>query len=243
MVVTNIKYASVYPENSAVTLQISTTPCGDLAQYDVVRNRYLLVAPMNLTIESTVFQYSAGVPMADREAVLPFASGDINNYPFEVFESNVFQVTASNGTSRIGVEVRLTVSSQNFTSNVEELLDISDAGDGTVVSVKVVVQRSFATKAVSIFVMFAMWLLSGFAIALAVTPWILHQKVESPAIIFVLALLFSLPQIRNVQPGVPAVGCTSDVVSFFWSMVLASVSAALLMLSYIYHSSKLLKLD
>ena len=51
-------------------------------------------------------------------------------------------------------------------------------------------------------------------------------------IVCVTGILFSLPMIRDAQPGIPAIGCTADVVSLMWNIAL--VSSASLMLFYRY---------
>jgi hypothetical protein len=59
---------------------------------------------------------------------LPFRVGDVNNYPFEGFRTNVFQVRAmrySNGSSiPAPVEARLNLEDETFTSSVQELIDL-----------------------------------------------------------------------------------------------------------------------
>jgi hypothetical protein len=45
--------------------------------------------------------------------------------------------------------------------------------------------------------------------------------------------LFAIPQLRNVQPGIPSIGCAADTLSFFWCMALIAFSLLLLMWNYI----------
>jgi len=40
-----------------------------------------------------------------------------------------------------------------------------------------------------------------------------------------VALIFALPALRNVQPGVPQVGAYCDVVGFFWNVGLVAMAA------------------
>lgn len=37
---------------------------------------------------------------------------------------------------------------------------------------------------------------------------------------FMTAMLFAFPALRNVQPGVPAIGALSDFIAFFWTELL-----------------------
>jgi hypothetical protein len=40
-----------------------------------------------------------------------------------------------------------------------------------------------------------------------------------------LSLIFGLPALRNVQPGVPPVGAFSDYIIFIWAELIVAVSA------------------
>ena len=46
-------------------------------------------------------------------------------------------------------------------------------------------------------------------------------------------MLFALPAVRNVQPGSPPIGCTSDFMAFFWALALVSSASLILILNYI----------
>jgi hypothetical protein len=51
-----------------------------------------------------------------------------------------------------------------------------------------------------------------------------------------VALIFGLPALRNIQPGVPAVGALSDYMSFIWAEVMVSTSAIALTWTWIIRS-------
>jgi hypothetical protein len=78
-----------------------------------------------------------------------------------------------------------------------------------------------------------MWVLSLLILALAASIYLRDRKVEPPTIAFVTGMLFALPAVRNVQPGVPGIGSTADVVGFFWNMMMVALAAALLLVNYI----------
>jgi hypothetical protein len=42
-------------------------------------------------------------------------------------------------------------------------------------------------------------------------------------------MLFALPAIRNIMPGSPPIGCTADVVGFFWNIAIISTAAIMLL--------------
>jgi len=78
-----------------------------------------------------------------------------------------------------------------------------------------------------------MWLLSITTFMLALTLCIRDRSVEPPTIVVATGLLFALPAIRNVQPGIPPIGCTADTVSLFWNVALTAAAAMLLLCNYI----------
>jgi hypothetical protein len=53
-----------------------------------------------------------------------------------------------------------------------------------------------------------------------------------------VALIFGLPALRNIQPGVPAVGGFSDYLSFIWAEMMVSISAIALAWIWIVRSKK-----
>jgi hypothetical protein len=53
-----------------------------------------------------------------------------------------------------------------------------------------------------------------------------------------VALIFGLPALRNIQPGVPAVGGFSDYLSFIWAEMMVSISASALAWTWIVRSKK-----
>jgi hypothetical protein len=48
-----------------------------------------------------------------------------------------------------------------------------------------------------------------------------------------LTLIFSLPALRNIQPGVPPIGALADYVSFIWAEAFVAVSAIIVMWTWL----------
>ncbi|NKB17610.1 MAG: DUF4436 family protein [Pseudanabaena sp. CRU_2_10] len=42
------------------------------------------------------------------------------------------------------------------------------------------------------------------------------------------ALLFALPAVRNIQPGIPPVGTLTDFLSFFWAEALIATAVVIM---------------
>ncbi|KAJ3106969.1 hypothetical protein HDU97_005250 [Phlyctochytrium planicorne] len=311
LLIVRLDITSVDPVGSSMRVQMGVEGCGDFLEgqggavdggddggggYDgaIVGNGRSLGVPVDIAFDTFRMHINPFTPIPSQDLTLTFASGDVNNYPFDRYQSNFIRIAATTtelpkslqgilgpnttataierrqaapvettsvsvpkglnqtvlqqqqeeklrdlGVGRVPMAVFVDAALLTYTITVPENVDITEKGDGTIVSVQIDVRRSFVTRLFSLFVMAVMWLLSVVTLGLALTPWMVWKKVEPPAIGFGLALLFALPAIRNAQPGIPPIGCTSDVVSFFWSMMLAASAASIMMLSYIVFSNRL----
>ncbi len=70
------------------------------------------------------------------------------------------------------------------------------------------------------------------ALAISVLAMVLRNTAENGEFGLVLltisiALIFGLPALRNVQPGVPPVGAFSDYITFIWAELIVAVSAVI----------------
>jgi hypothetical protein len=53
-----------------------------------------------------------------------------------------------------------------------------------------------------------------------------------------ITLIFGLPALRNVQPGVPPVGAFGDYVSFIWAEIIVGLSAIIIIWTWLLRSHK-----
>jgi hypothetical protein len=53
-----------------------------------------------------------------------------------------------------------------------------------------------------------------------------------------ISLIFGLPALRNVQPGVPPVGVIGDYLSFLWAENIVGISAVMIMLTWLRRSRR-----
>ncbi|KAJ3268447.1 hypothetical protein HDV01_002749 [Terramyces sp. JEL0728] len=109
----------------------------------------------------------------------------------------------------------------------------------------ITLKRTVITILFSIFLYLIMWVLSGAAFLVTLSIWTRGRKVEPPTIAAVGAILFALPNIRNAQPGAPAVGCNADILAFFPCMLLVTASVAMGLLNYftVYKAEKKVTLE
>ncbi len=91
---------------------------------------------------------------------------------------------------------------------------------------------------VSVFVMILMFIL-----AISVVAMVLHVNASAGEMNLLplslcVTLIFGLPALRNIQPGVPPVGGFNDYLSFIWAEMMVSISAIALAWTWIVRSQK-----
>lgn len=56
------------------------------------------------------------------------------------------------------------------------------------------------------------------------------------------SLLFAIPKFREIQPGIPGVGCLIDIVGFNWNISMIAVSGVVLLILYVHDMEKRVKM-
>jgi hypothetical protein len=82
-----------------------------------------------------------------------------------------------------------------------------------------------------------------FVLAISIVGMVFHVTASPGEINLIplslcVALIFGLPALRNIQPGVPPVGGFSDYLSFIWAEMMVSISAIALAWIWIVRSKK-----
>lgn len=99
-----------------------------------------------------------------------------------------------------------------------------DTGWDNSVNVHWEAHRTDSTKFFSLFVVVLMWLVSLGALVIGVNFALsksLSLSYDVPALLFVL--LFALPFVREVQPGIPPLGISIDLMGFYFNMILIAL--------------------
>jgi len=122
------------------------------------------------------------------------------------------------------------------------LVDSSFQGlsdDGSRVKVTLTVRRSATSKAFAAIIFLVMWALSLSIFIAAMSVWFREKTVELGVIAMSTGLLFALPNVRNSQPGIPPIaGTTSDMIGFFWNVMLVAISAISLLMNWIIKTGR-----
>jgi hypothetical protein len=190
---------------------------------------------MNVVLGSKLITFRPFVPMASQPFDIPVDTGNVNRYPFDAFSSKfiLYANTAEVGQPQTNVEVAFAIvgAIQAWRTDIKvvpQAITGSQFIEVTVTSV-----RSFTVQFFSLFIVCCMWILSFSIFTLATTLWFRDRAVEPPTIGLCASLLFAMPAIRSTQPNIPPIGCTVDLIGFFWNMFLVLVSTCLLMANYV----------
>ena len=89
---------------------------------------------------------------------------------------------------------------------------------------------------VSLIVMVMMAVLSMSLLAMAIQAAMTAEKTELLPLAASISLIFGLPALRNIQPGVPPVGALVDYVTFIWAELIVAVSAVIIVWTWLLRS-------
>jgi hypothetical protein len=190
------------------------------------------------------------------EAVFPL-NGELNKYPFDHYgatlwllmttpagttKPRIMDVPASSGTEEpqgehleVGTStlqqslpVPLTISLSASTPGIKFEGKVSRETSLKVTGIDLRIRRADNVIAVSILVMMLMSGLAMSLLAMVFNATRAGPKVDLVPLSVSISLIFGLPALRNVQPGVPPVGAFGDYVSFIWAEIIVGVSAIII---------------
>ncbi|KAJ7689967.1 hypothetical protein B0H17DRAFT_599960 [Mycena rosella] len=229
---------------------------------DLVDETQALIAPavpVRLLLQSVTSNFAANTIMPSTTGT-ERTDGDVNRYPFDVFtvDYTIYAFT-SPGNGSYGAPLPMTVIStgsiQGF--KIDTTVTGQDPFDGSAVLVHVEIRRSPITQAFSIIVILGPvptpFIPAGLPLTrtrsdvvperaiftAAMSVYFRERKAELPLIALSTALLFALPNVRNSQPGIPATaGTISDMVGFFWNLLLVATSAISLLANFVVKNGR-----
>ncbi|KAJ3113846.1 hypothetical protein HDU96_002843 [Phlyctochytrium bullatum] len=240
LVVTGIDVTS-----NSFKVSVRPVPCGDFAARDeeneLIGDGQNLIPSYNVSlyIASKVATLEADKSVPQIEYVFPFYTGSPNNYPFDRYTLPNIWIGANyeNQTSGKFEQAEVAVAMDSLVSGFQlKTSNVAPIAKFKSVTVDIEFRRARLTLVFSVFVMTIMWMLALLGITFTALLLAYGRKSEPPVIAFSVAMLFALPGVRNTQPGAPPVGCTSDLISFFWVMMIIALNVGLLIFNFIYRS-------
>ncbi|KAI9498102.1 hypothetical protein BDB00DRAFT_950529 [Zychaea mexicana] len=184
---------------------------------------------------STLASYHIGAGDANNpiNAMFSYHLGDNIDYPFDHY-SGTFEVYASyaNDTAHtIPITFHLKASLTSFAFK-PTLVD-PEPNESDRVSLQIETGRSPTTVGFSIFTCVLMWALSLVLTLFAYQVIIQRRKVDAHACMVGVSMLFAMPALRSAQPGAPEIGCTSDILSFYWNMAIIAIDSIAIIICWV----------
>ena len=262
-VVISVLVTGVNPATQELTVQISFRPQGALAQDEVTPAVDLKLLTNNVRNQQQ-FDFPKGKRMNRIEAVFPL-NGELNKYPFDHYGTTLwFLITTPTrkaqpqmakipegaeqptprgdqlavGTTDLqqSTTVPLTISLSASTPGIKFEGSVSRESSRKVTGIELKIRRADSVIAVSFLLMMLMSGLALSLLAMVVKVTTSSPKLDLVPLSFSISLIFGLPALRNVQPGVPPVGAFGDYVSFIWAEISVGLSAIVIIWTWLLHS-------
>jgi Domain of unknown function (DUF4436) len=196
-------------------------------------------------------------------AVFPL-NGDLNRYPFDHYETTLWilmttpagkkQPQTSNipesaedqalqravGTNALqqSTAVPLTITLAASTPGLKFDGNVSHESSLKVTGIGLKIRRADNVIAVSILLMILMGSLSVSLLAMVFKATTSGPRVDLVPLSISISLIFGLPALRNVQPGVPPVGAFGDYVSFIWAEIIVGLSAIIIIWTWLLRAGE-----
>jgi hypothetical protein len=107
-----------------------------------------------------------------------------------------------------------------------------------VTGIELQIRRADNVIAVSILLMTLMIGLAMSLLGMVLKAMKTGSKVDLVPLSISISLIFGLPALRNVQPGVPPVGAFGDYLSFIWAEIIVGMAAIILIWTWLLRSDK-----
>lgn len=262
-VAVSVLITAVSPSTQELTAQISFRPQGALAQDEVTPAVNLKLLTNNVRSQQE-FNFPKGTRMNRIEAVFPL-NGELNRYPFDQYETTLWllmttpsrkkQPVSSNipegaeeqapqgdqlavGTNALqqSTTVPLAITLSASTPGLKFVGNISRENSLKVPGIGLKISRADSAITVSVFLMMLMAGLALSLLAIVFRAMTSGRKVDLVPLSVTISLIFGLPALRNVQPGVPPVGALGDYVSFIWAEIIVGLSAIVIIWTWLLRS-------
>ncbi|KAJ3305495.1 hypothetical protein HDV03_001361 [Kappamyces sp. JEL0829] len=241
-------------EFNGVSIMANVTAIDPLSQMCRVRFLFIPVGswaksgPADLTLSKpALFVAGSSRTLLTPEMLMPaievnfdLSDGNPVYYPFDsyscefvlgLYDTNSTAFSTSATLSGIPLAVGLIGGKQSW-SAVSDVLDL----DRTHLYVSLTFFRSWMTKLYSTFIVSAMWVLTACLLKITWDIWWEDRVAESATMRLGVRFLFAFPALRYAQPGLPVMGCTEDVASFFWCILFAAVCSILLLSNFMRYN-------
>ena len=203
---------------NTATIRLSFVPHGSYAAAPDVLARPLLVAT-NSTTGARDRTVAAGRAVIPEEVTIDL-EGDVSDYPIDRYTGRL-DVDVSDGAgtpSNPGPAVPIQLAVKDALRGLDAYPALDPASKDGDVSVALTIVRSRTTLAFAAFIMFASALVTVVVLLVVSLMILQRRRFEFGMLGWIAGLLFALPAVRNVMPGIPSVGALSDYIVLFWAL-------------------------
>ena len=167
-------------------------------------------------------------------------NGRVSDYPFDVHSSDfyLYFTNPKDEKEEIPMTINFYGAVLGYNVDVDYIPQAEFESSDTYMGLRVRISRSVITKSFSIFLMIAMWLSGLVVFTMAIVVSWQPRPIEFSMFTLIAGMLFALPAVRGLQPGVPPVGGLSDFLSFFWAESLVAISMPILFFTWLTRYKK-----
>jgi hypothetical protein len=256
----SIVITNANPATHELTAQVSFRLAGKIAKDEVTPAVDLHLLLNNFRGQQE-FDFPKDKRMNRIEAVFPL-NGDLNKYPLDRYDTTVrlLMTTPARNAPRevptIPASItqhthptdELAISPSALLENAPVALSISLSAsvpgirfEGNVsrgssqepTGIVLHLTRARSVISVSVIVMLMMTALSMSLLAMAIRAITTVERTDLLPLSVSISLIFGLPALRNIQPGVPPVGALVDYVTFIWAELIVAASAVIIVWTWL----------
>jgi Domain of unknown function (DUF4436) len=249
----SVLVTNVDPATQELTAQLGFRLAGNVAQDEVTPATDMKLLINNVRGQQE-FDFPRGKRMNRIEAVFPL-NGDLNKYPFDRYETTLWllitvpiidkakvskvpenqpqealhaeQLSVGTVTLQQSTPIPLSLVVTAAIPGIKFRGSVSRNENTQVSGISLSVRRADSLIAVSILINAMMTGLAVSVLALVLQLTTAKREFDLVPLSMSMTLIFGLPALRYVQPGVPPVGAFSDYVVFIWAELIVAVSAVL----------------
>ncbi len=259
----SIVITNANPASHELTAQVSFRLSGNLAKDEVTPDVDLHLLLNNFRGEQE-FDFPKDKRMNRIEAVFPL-NGDLNKYPLDRYDTTVRllmttpartvqpeapkipasipqhthptdELAVSSSALRQSAPIALSISLSASVPGIRFEGNVSRGSSQEPTGIILHLTRATSVIAVSLIVMLMMTALSMSLLAMAIRALTTVERVDLLPLSVSISLIFGLPALRNIQPGVPPVGALVDYVTFIWAELIVAASAVIIVWTWLVRS-------
>jgi hypothetical protein len=248
------------PATRELTAQVSFRLSGNIAKDEVTPAVDLHLLINNFRGEQE-FDFLKGTRMSRIEVVFPL-NGDLNKYPLDRYDTTVRllmtmparnaprevpQIPASiiqhtHPTDELAVSpsallqntpVALSISLSASVPGIRFQGHVTRGSSQEPTGIELHLTRANNVIGTSLIVMLMMTALSMSLLAMAIRAITTVERTDLLPLSVSISLIFGLPALRNIQPGVPPVGALVDYVTFIWAELIVAASAVVIVWTWL----------